>query len=583
MSRYVLGISALYHDAAAALLRDGEVVAAASEERFSRLKHDPAIPVRAARFCLRQAGLSISDVEHVVYYEKPLRKFERLVVSQLLEFPRSWNAFRQTMLGWLTDKLWVRNALVQKLGVDPGKLLFCDHHLSHAASAFYCSPFEEAAVLTVDGVGEWSTTTLFRGSRDGLRRLSEVRFPHSIGLVYSAFTAYLGFQVNEGEYKVMGMAAYGQPRFEEEVRRILRPSPDGSFEVDTSYLSYHYSAEESYTKRFEERFGPARFPGAPFDPEDAECRRFADVAASIQKVTEDCVVGLANALHARTGLDSLCLAGGVALNTVANREVMRRTPFKRLFVQPAAGDAGGALGAALWAWNEVMGGERGRALAASGLGEEWRDAELATILRDLRIGYQELDADALTQRAAQDLVDGKVLGWFQGRFEWGPRALGHRSILADPRRADTARRVNEKVKFREPFRPFAPSVAAGAEARYFDLVSGLEPAAAWMLAVVPVRSSAQALLPATTHVDASARAHVVEEAANPLYHRLLHDFGDATGHPVLLNTSFNLKGEPMVASPLQALATFRHSDLDLLYLGPFRVEKDSLTAGAVVG
>ncbi|MDP6934062.1 MAG: carbamoyltransferase N-terminal domain-containing protein, partial [Myxococcota bacterium] len=433
MSRWVMGISALYHDSAATLLRDGQIVAAASEERFSRVKHDAALPVRSVNWCLEHAGIGIEDLEQLVYYEKPLQKFERLVVSQVKHFPRSLKAFRRMALTWLTEKLWVRNGLINALGIAPERILFSDHHLSHAASAFYCSPFDEAAILTVDGVGEWASTTLFRGGPDGIERLSTLRFPHSIGLVYSAFTAYLGFRVNNGEYKVMGMAAYGEPRFEEQVLKILRPQEDGSFDVDTRYVSYHYSATDSFNQRFEDLFGPARPPGSPFDPTDGgEGRRYADVAASIQKVTEDCLVGLANRLHEMTGSPNLCLAGGVALNSVANREVILRSPFEHLFVQPAAGDAGGSMGAALWAWHEIMGQPREPSTLRPNLGREWSDKEIEEILADLRIDAEKLEGDQLVQRAAEDIAQGRIVGWCQGRFEWGPRALGHRSILANP-------------------------------------------------------------------------------------------------------------------------------------------------------
>jgi carbamoyltransferase len=573
MSRYVLGISAHYHDAAAALVEDGRVVAAASEERFSRIKHDSSLPVRATQFCLEHAGITINDVDYVVYYEKPLRKFERLVVWQLLTFPKSWPSFRRSMLTWFTDKLWVRNNLVGMLGVDPKKILFCDHHLSHAASAFFCSPFETAAVLTVDGVGEWATTALFRGSGTRLTPLREVHFPHSIGLVYSAFTAYLGFAVNDGEYKVMGMAGFGEPTFEEEVKRILRGRQDGSFEVDTALLAYHYSSDRSYTPDFEKVFGPARWPGAAFDPEQGEGRRYANIAASVQKVTEDTLVGVANALFDETGLEALCMAGGVALNVVANRVIMQRTKFKRLFVQPAAGDAGGAIGAALWAWHEVMKRNRAVPLSAPDLGREWSAAQISATLRDLRYSYVELAPDELVRCAVDELVRGGVIGWFQGRFEWGPRALGYRSILADPRTNAMARRVNEKVKFREPFRPFAPSTIYEAEGRYFEQQDGLDEVLPWMLAALRVHPAACSVLPATTHVDATARVHRVTTRTNPLYHALLSTFGEATGHPVLLNTSLNLRGQPIVASPLQALATFQESELDALFLGRFRVTK----------
>ena len=571
MSRYILGISAQFHDAAAALVCDGNVVAAAAEERFSRIKHDAAFPRRAAKWCLESHNLRPDDLEYVVFHEKPLWKFERLIITQLQHFPRSFGAFRRTALGWLTDKLWIRNTIANELGVDTRKIIFCNHHLSHAASAFYTSDFTTAAVLTVDGVGEWASTALFAASEKGLERLEEIRFPHSIGLVYSAFTAYLGFEVNDGEAKVMGLASYGQPRFRDEIRRILRGRQDGSFDVDLSYVTYHYSAIESYSRKLETLLGPARKPDAPLDMQTAEGRRLADIAASIQAVTEDCLVDLANALHKRTGARDLCFAGGVALNSVANYHLLKRTPFQRIFVHPAAGDDGCAVGAALWAWNEVLRAPRGAALCNAGLGKSWSDGDIAKVLDDLGVKHDELDDDQLVDRATADLTHGKALGWFQGRFEWGPRALGYRSILADARQAGMNDHINRKIKFREEFRPFAPAVSAGSEDRYFDLPPGSGLITPWMLLVVPVLPYGAEMLPATTHVDRTARPQVVAETANPLFHRLLSNFGAATGHPVLLNTSFNLKGEPIVASPLHALRTFFSSDLDVLYLGRFRV------------
>lgn len=577
MSQYVLGISAQFHDAAAALVCDGELVAAAAEERFSRVKHDSALPFRAAKWCLEHAGITIDDVAYVVFHEKPLRKFERLMITQIQAFPKSLDAFRRTALTWFPDKLWVRSALAKGLQIDARKVIFSDHHLSHAASSFYTSPFESAAVLTVDGVGEWATTALFDAAPRGIKRLSEIHFPHSIGLVYSAFTAYLGFQVNDGEAKVMGLASYGIPRYVDEVRQVVKSGKYIGIEVDLSFVSYHYSATKSYSSKFETLFGPARAPNAKLDVSKPEGRKYADIAASLQAVAEDCVVDLADALYEQTGRDDLCLAGGVALNSVINARLTTRTKFKRVFVHPAPGDDGCAAGAALWAWHNVMGGARGPAMTNAGLGRAWSDAEIGKLLDDLGATYEQLGSeDALIANAVTDLADGKAVGWFQGRFEWGPRALGHRSILADPRQPGMNDRINKKIKFREQFRPFAPAVLEGHEANYFDLAGGTELLTPWMLAVSPVKESARDLLPATTHVDGSARVQVVSETANLLFHRLLAAFGKATGHPVLLNTSFNLKGEPIVSSPLQALRTFYSSELDVLYLGQFRLPNTAI-------
>jgi carbamoyltransferase len=572
MSDYVLGISAQFHDAAAALIYKGEIVAAAAEERFSRVKHDSALPFRAAKWCLHHAGITTDDLAYVVFHEKPLRKFERLMITQIQAFPKSLSAFRQTAFAWFPDKLWVRGSLAKGLKIDPQKIIFSDHHLSHAASTFYTSPFTEAAVLTVDGVGEWASTALFNASPSGIERLSEIHFPHSIGLVYSAFTAFLGFQVNDGEAKVMGLASYGTPRYVDDVRKVLRSHKPNGFDVDLSYVTYQYSASKSFSSKFEDLFGPARAPDEKLDVTTPAGRKYADIAASLQVVAEDCVVDLADTLYEQTGRDNLCLAGGVALNSVINARLTTRTKFKHVFVHPAPGDDGCAAGAALWVWNEVLGGERGPALKSPGLGQAWSDTEIVALLGDLTISHQDFDGeDALLASVVDDLVQGKVVGWFQGRFEWGPRALGYRSILADPRQPGMSDRINKKIKFREQFRPFAPAVLEGHEANYFDLPPGTELLTPWMLAVAPVKASAKDILPATTHVDGSARVQVVSETANPLFHKLLAVFGKATGHPVLLNTSFNLKGEPIVSSPLQALRTFYSSELDVLYLGRSKI------------
>jgi carbamoyltransferase len=576
MTRFVLGLSAHYHDSAAALIQDGKVVAAAAEERFSRIKHDPALPVQACNWCLESQGITANDLEYVVFHEKPLWKFERLMLTQLREFPRSFRAFQRMAMAWLPDKLWVRNAICKELGIPSSKIIFCDHHLSHAASAFYCSPFQDAAVLTVDGVGEWATAALFDASASGLDRLAEIHFPHSIGLVYSAFTAYLGFQVNEGEGKVMALAAYGEPRFKQQMERVLRCVGDGSFEVDLSFVSYHYSASQSYTRRLEDLFGPARLPSAGFDPGNEADRRYADIAASVQAVAEDCVINLANALHARTGKSQLCFAGGVALNGVINHRLLQKTAFEQLYVHPAAGDDGCAAGAALWAWNEVMGGPRSPPLRSADLGKEWSDGQIAKLINDVGANNIAFDEVAMIERAVEDLQRGNAVGWFQGRFEWGPRALGQRSILADPRQPDMQQRINRKIKFREQFRPFAPAVTEDAAQTYFELPKGSELITPSMLLVAPVRADARDVLPSTTHVDGSARPQVVSADASPRFHRLLSEFGQATGHPILLNTSFNMKGEPIVASPLQALRTFFSSELDVLYLGTFRLENTAL-------
>ena len=591
----ILGISCFYHDAAAALVRDGELVAAAEEERFSRIKHDFSFPYRAIAFCLAQGGISRRDLDYVVFYEKPFVKFERILKTCLGTFPRSWRVFREAMIVWLKDKLWVRTLIRQALGVQPSKILFSEHHLSHAASAFYCSPFREAAILTVDGVGEWTTASYGVGRDTEISLLKEIHFPHSLGMLYSAFTAYLGFEVNEGEYKVMGMAPYGRPRYLDEVWRLIRLAPDGSFALNLDYFSYHYSPDRTYNGRFVELFGPARPPSLNFFTRDTNFpsyfgpkpsdynrladlnQRYADVAASIQRVTEEVLLAMARHLQKETGLRHLCLAGGVALNSVANGRILRETDFEECFIQPAAGDGGGAVGAALYAYHGLLGKPRQFVMEHAAWGQAWGPGEIQEFLASRGIAYREAGGeDELVDQTVNLLADGKVVGWFQGRFEWGPRALGQRSILADPRRAEMKDIVNVKIKFREPYRPFAPSVLAERAGEYFALPDPPRHyPARFMLYVVDVLPGRAQAVPATTHVDGSARLQTVTAEWNPLYHRLIRRFGEATGVPVLLNTSFNLKGEPIVASPADALKTFTSSGMDALILGPFIVQKES--------
>jgi len=589
----VLGISCYFHDAAAALLRDGVLVAAAEEERFSRKKHDYEFPQQAIDFCLRAAGIQAGDLDYVVFFEKPFLKFERLLISSLGTFPRSHGVFREAMVSWLGDKLWVRHLIQKRLGVARDRILFSEHHLSHAASTFFCSPFEEAAVLTVDGVGEWTTASVGVGRGTELTLLKEIRFPHSLGLLYSAFTAFLGFEVNEGEYKVMGMAPFGVPRHVDKVRKLVRLSRDGSFELDMQYFSFHNSASRTFGSKFVDLFGPPRDPRANFftstsgypsyfgeKPADhgAQARlneHYADVAASIQRVTEDILVAMAVAARRETGLSRLCLAGGVALNSVANGRMLRESGFDEIYVQPAAGDGGGAVGAALYGYHAMLGKPRSFVMEHASWGQEHGPDATETFLRTAGIAYERLDDETkLIDRVVDRLQAGKVVGWSHGRFEWGPRALGHRSILADPRRAEMKDIVNTRIKFREPFRPFAPSVPAEDAERYFELPGAARQyPARFMLYVVPVRPDTRALVPAITHVDGTARLQTVHRDTNPRYHRLVTAFGQAPGVPVVLNTSFNLKGEPIVNTPAEAFNTFHQSDMDVLVLGDCVVER----------
>jgi len=591
---YILGISCFYHDSAVALLKDGQLVAAAEEERFSRKKHDFGFPTRAIQFCLRQGGITGQDLDYVVFYEKPLIKFERILMTTLSTYPKSWRVFREAMLNWFSEKLWIKSHIVRELDVPEAKVLFADHHMSHAASALYSSPFKEAAILTIDGVGEWTTAAIGRGKaawdaqqRNEIVLSREIRFPNSLGLLYSAFTAFLGFRVNNGEYKVMGMAPYGQPRYVDRIRRVVDVADDGSFRLNMDYFAFHQSAESTYNHKFAELFGQKRDNKSEFFTREygfkpgceAEAdlnQYYADVAASIQAVTEDVLLKLANEAYNQTGLDTLCMAGGVALNSVANGRILRETPFKNLFVQPAAGDSGCALGAALHVYHTLLQQPRRFVLEHAYWGEEYGEEQVQAFLDANGIRYQYLgNDDQLMDRVTDLLLQGKVVGWYQGRFEWGPRALGNRSILADPRREEMKDIVNRKIKFREPFRPFAPVVLEERTQEFFELENPEQCyPARYMQVVTPVREDKWDVIPAVTHVGGTARLETIRREWNPRYYEIIRRFGEATGVPVLLNTSYNLRGEPIVNSPADAFHTYSHSGMDAVVYGQYLVEKD---------
>lgn len=594
----VLGISCYYHDSAAALLRDGVLVAAAAEERFSRKKHDFGFPEQAIDFCLEAAGISASEVDYVVFYEKPLLKFERILMTALGTFPKSWASFRESMITWFNEKLWIRGQLLTKLDIPDEKLLFVDHHISHAASAFFASPFDEAAILTVDGVGEWTTATVGRATaawdgegRNSIELFHEIKFPHSLGLLYSAFTAFLGFRVNNGEYKVMGMSPYGRPTRVEDVYKLIEVREDGSFRLNMEYFSFHHSTSRTFSSKFEALFGEPRVHDAEFYTptthpdknhpawDEATARKnqyYADIAASIQKVTEDVLLKMARHAYESTGLKNLCMAGGVALNSVANGRIIRELPFENVWIQPAAGDSGGALGAALYAYHVLLGQPRRFVQEHNYWGKSYTKGDIQQVLDAAGAEYTYVeDQEQFAKLAVDDLLSGKVIALFQGRFEWGPRALGNRSILADPRRAEMKDIVNTKIKFREPFRPFAPVVL---EERAMEYYKGLENPTQcyplrYMLAVYPVKEEKRDKIPAVTHYGGTGRIQTIRKEWNPLYYRIIELFGDATGVPVLLNTSFNLRGEPIVNTPQDALNTFRKSGIDTLYMDGFVVRK----------
>ncbi len=596
---HILGISAYYHDSAACLLRDGEIVAAAQEERFTRRKHDPRFPASAVEFCLNRGGISPAELDYVAFYDKPLLKFERLLETYIDYAPRGLRSFLMAMPVWLKQKLWIREQVAERAGFD-GKVLFTEHHESHAASAFFPSPFERAAVLTMDGVGEWATSSYGYGRGNELHLLKELHFPHSLGMLYSAFTYYTGFRVNSGEYKVMGLAPYGEPRY---VRTILDElidlREDGSLRLNMKYFNFA-SGLTMTSRAFDELFG-----GPPRKSESELTQREMDLARSVQEVTEEAMLRMARHVHRETGEKNLCLAGGVALNCVGNGRVLREGPFERVWIQPAAGDAGGSVGAALSVWYQYLGHERnvervcGRhadGMRGSYLGPEFSDDEIEEFLLTTGASYRRVGREEVADYAARLLAEEKVVGWFQGRMEFGPRALGARSILGDPRSPRTQSQMNLKIKFRESFRPFAPSVPRERVHEYFELDAD----SPYMLLVAPVRERlrvpltedeeklfgieklnvVRSTIPAVTHVDYTARVQTVRREENPRYYDLLTAFDQLTGCPVVVNTSFNVRGEPIVCTPAEAYACFMRTEMDALVIGDFVLLKGEQGARA---
>jgi carbamoyltransferase len=591
----VLGISAFYHDSAAALVEDGRIVAAAQEERFTRKKHDSSFPKEAVAYCLEEANARLDELDHIAFYDKPFLKFERLLETYLALAPRGFPSFRMAMPLWLKEKLFQKSLLKAELkkfaqSFDVNRLLFCEHHLSHAASAFYPSPFEDAAVLTMDGVGEWATTSAALGTGKNLEVFREIHFPHSLGLLYSAFTYYTGFKVNSGEYKVMGLAPYGEPKYKKLILdNLIDLKPDGSFRLDLSYFDYCTGLTMT-NERFSALFGqPVRVP-------DKLLTNFhMDVAASVQAVLDEVVLRLTRSLAKETGAKNLCLAGGVALNCVANGKVLLDGSFENIWIQPAAGDAGGAIGAALAATHIFKDQPRktngGDGMSGSFLGPSFSQAEIEQRLLASGARFTVLTEDEMIAKAVAALADQQAVGWFQGRMEFGPRALGARSILGDPRAPTMQRNLNLKVKYRESFRPFAPSVLREDLSDWFELESD----SPYMLLVSSVRKDrcrsmtpdelllfgidklniARSEIPAVTHVDHSARIQTVHSNTNPLFHRLLTRFKEKTGCPVLVNTSFNVRGEPIVCTPEDAFRCFMGNELDLLVVGNCILKKDA--------
>ncbi len=584
----ILGISAFYHDSAACLVRNGEIVAAAQEERFTRKKHDASFPIEAIQYCLKEGSIKMSDVDIIAFYDKPFLKFERLLETYLAFAPFGIGSFLASMPVWIKEKLWLKDRIRKALNYQ-GKILFPEHHESHAASAFFPSPYSEAAILTIDGVGEWATTTYGVGRDNHIELLGELRFPHSLGLLYSAFTYYLGFKVNSGEYKVMGLAPYGEPRYKDIIyQHLIEVKEDGSFKLNMMYFNYAVGLTMTH-ERFHRLFG-----GDPRKPESPLTQRDMDLAASIQKVTEEVVIKMAHFVYNQTQMPYLCLAGGVALNCVANARILSECPFKAIWIQPAAGDAGGAIGSALMTWYSYLKNPRSAdgthdKQKGSLLGPAFHREVILSFLQKRQIPYEEYTESELVERVSDFIQEEKVIGWFQGRMEFGPRALGSRSIIGDAR-SDTMQEImNIKIKFRESFRPFAPSILEE-KANAFFCLQGQSP---YMLLTAPVQKTIRnemteeekkrfgleklyvrrSSIPAVTHVDYSARVQTVEKRTNPLFYRLLETFERKTGCPVIINTSFNVRGEPIVCRPEEAYVCFMRTHIDYLIMGPFILNK----------
>lgn len=585
----ILGISAFYHDSAACVVRDGVIVAAAQEERFSRRKHDPRFPGKAVAYCLAEAGIAPSQLDYVAFYDKPLLKFERILKTYMAYAPKGWKSFAKAVPLWLGDKMFLKQQIERNLGFS-GPVLFPEHHESHAMSAFYPSPFPEAAVLTIDGVGEWATTTIAAGRGNQVDMLCEIPFPHSLGLLYSTFTSYIGFKVNSGEYKVMGLAPYGRPVYKDRIyEHLIDVKEDGSFHLNMDYFAFPIRSTMS-NERFHQLFG-----GPPRAPESELTQREMDIARSLQEVTEEVMLKLARQARKLTGMRNLCLAGGVALNCVANGRLLREETFDDLWIQPAAGDAGGAIGAALGVWHQYLGNPRkvagsDDAMRGAYLGPEYSDEDIQSFLKREGIAHTRVPEKELYERVADLLDQGKVVGWFRGRMEFGPRALGARSILGDARSPHMQAKMNLKIKYRESFRPFAPSVLREKVQEWFDLSSS----SPYMLLVASVKDShrtemteeqqklfgidklnvIRSKIPAVTHIDYSARVQTVHRSTHPSYHELISVFDQKFGCPVIINTSFNVRGEPPVCSPDDAFRCFMRTEMDHLVLGNYLINKD---------
>ena len=570
---YILGISCYYHDASAALLKDGKIVAAAEEERFTRKKHDTSFPINAVKYCLKSQKIAIDDVEYIGFYEKPFLKFERLLSQYIDTFPWSYKVFLSSMPSWINEKLRVVSKIRKELKYK-GDVLFVDHHMAHAASSFLPSPFEKAAILTADGVGEWTTTAYGLGEGNEITLMKEIKFPHSIGLLYSTITAYLGFSVNNSEYKVMGLASYGDMNpetnpFYKKMKKVIDIKYDGSFRLDLSYFRYVYTDRMPSDKLCRLLGGPVR------KPKDTLTQKHKDIAAALQIITEEALTKILNHLHKETKCDVLVMAGGVALNSVYNGRILRNTPFKKIWIQPAAGDGGTSLGVACYIYNTLLGKKRGYVQENAYLGPEFSRQEIKKFLDENNIKYSEFkDEREIIEKTAKMIFENKVVGWFQGRMEWGPRALGARSILANPCNPDAKELLNTKVKHREIFRPFAPVVCEYDALEYFDCDRPVPGPTDFMLMVYPVFRKWHKKLPSVTHVDGSGRLQTIRRKQNPLYYDVIKEFGKLSGIPILINTSFNIRGEPIVCTPYDAYRCMTGTGIDCLVIDRFLVKRE---------
>lgn len=564
---YILGISCYYHDAAAALLHNGKIIAAAEEERFTRKKHDKTFPINAITFCLEKAQITSEQIEYIAFYEKPILKFERLLMQHIAMFPFSYWSFYKAMPNWIVEKLRVPTTIRKKLKNRKlkfnGEILFIEHHMAHAASSYLVSPYDESAILTVDGVGEWTTTAYGYAKGNEITLSKKIDFPHSLGLLYSAVTAYLGFKVNNDEYKIMGLAPYGKPVYYEQMKKLIEVKEDGSYALDMSYFTYHYKLK-SISQKFIDEFGPARKSESQLE------QRHKDIAASVQKITEEVMFKMLNHLYKETKCENVCIAGGVALNSVANGKITKNTPFKNIFIQPAASDAGTALGAALYVWHTILGNKREYVQTTSYFGPSFTSEEIKNFLDEHKIVYTQYNEKEIPKKTAELINQNHVIGWFQGAMEWGPRALGNRSIMSNATHPDMKDILNAKVKHREMFRPFAPVILQEKVHEWFEIDKDEE---SFMLSVYPFKEEKRKLVPSVVHVDGSGRLQTINKQQNWQYYSVIKEYEKLTGVPILINTSFNIRGEPIVCTPQQAYRCMMGTGIDYLIMDTFIIAR----------